>query len=101
MQLLVLDKNKKLGYDNSKWSFKDIFKKLKEEVNELEEAIEEGNKVHIAEEVLDIIQISIAALFKLFMNGVNIGNAISIHNKKLEARGWKPRAVIKINVNRR
>ncbi|KZL94348.1 MazG nucleotide pyrophosphohydrolase domain-containing protein [Clostridium magnum] len=101
MKLMVLDKNKKLGCDNSKWSFKDVFKKLKEEVNELGEAIEEGDKDHIAEEVLDVVQVCIAILFKLFMNGINIEDAVHKHNKKLTDRFWKPKAVIKITVNRK
>lgn len=32
MKLMVLDKNKKLGYDNSKWSFRDVFKNSKKKL---------------------------------------------------------------------
>lgn len=98
---MVLDKNKKLGYDNSKCSFKYLRKKLREEVNELGEAIEEEDNTNIAAEVLDVVQVCIAILFKLFMSGVNIQDAVDKHNKKLLNRDWKPRAVIKINVNRK
>lgn len=33
--------------------------------------------------------------------GVNIQTAIERHNKKLIDRYWKPRVVIKININRK
>ncbi|MFL0197366.1 MazG nucleotide pyrophosphohydrolase domain-containing protein [Clostridium sp. WILCCON 0269] len=98
---MVLDKNKKLGQDNGKSSFKHMFKKLEEEVDELKCEINEEDKVRMTEEVLDVIQVCIAILFKLFMNGINIEAAIQKHNKKLVDRYWKPRAVIKININRK
>lgn len=100
LKLMVLDKNKKLGEDNSKSSFKHIFKKLEEEVDELKCEIDKEDKVRMTEEILDVVQVCIAILFKLFMSGINIETAVQKHNKKLVNRNWKPRAIIKISINR-
>lgn len=101
MKLMVLSKNKKLGYDNSKWSLKDFLKKLKEEFGELEEAIGEGDNIHIAEEVLDVIQACVGMMYKLFKKGLDIEQLFHRHNKKLVNREWKYCAEIKIQVNKR
>lgn len=88
---MVLDKK-------DKW--KDHKKKVDEEASELIEAIEEGNVSHIAEEALDNIQVSIGILDKLYHEGVDIQGAVHMHNKKLVGRGWKHKAVVKVQVNR-
>ncbi|WP_046066102.1 MazG nucleotide pyrophosphohydrolase domain-containing protein [Clostridium scatologenes] len=95
---MILNKNEKLGCDNINSSFKDLFKKLKEEVNELEKEVEKEDKVNMAAETLDVIQMCIALLLKLFMSGINIENSVHKHNKKLTNRNWKPRAIIKISI---
>lgn len=88
---MVLDKK-------DKWkTHKD---KVDEESTELIEAIKEGNVSHIAEEALDNIQVSIGVLDKLYHEGVNIEEAIYAHNKKLVGRGWKHKAVVKVQVNK-
>lgn len=98
MKLMVLDKNK--NENNSKSSLRHTFKRLNKEVDELAQAVADGDNNHIAEEVLDVIQMCIAMLFKLFISGLDIENAIHKHNRKLMRRGWKPSAIIKVQVNR-
>ncbi|RMD05064.1 hypothetical protein D9O40_00820 [Clostridium autoethanogenum] len=88
---MVLDKK-------DKW--KEHEKKVNEESEELVEAIKEGNTTHIAEEALDNIQVSIGVLDKLYHEGMNIEEAIFTHNRKLVNRGWKHKAVVKVQVNK-
>lgn len=92
MKLMVLDKK-------DKW--KEHEKKISEESEELVEAIKEGNTEHIAEEALDNIQVSIGVLDKLYSEGVDIQDAVHMHNKKLVGRGWKHKAVVKVQVNKK
>lgn len=89
---MVLDKN-----DTWKVS-KD---KIDEESTELIEAIKEGDSQHVAEETLDTIQVCIGILDKLYQNGINIQEEVYKHNKKLVDRGWKHKAVVKAQVNRK
>lgn len=91
MKLMVLDKK-------DKW--KEHEKKVNEESEELVEAIKEGNTAHIAEEALDNIQVAVGILDKLYHEGMNIEEAIFTHNKKLVNRGWKHKAVVKVQVNK-
>lgn len=92
MKLMVLNKE-------DKWkTHKD---KVDEESTELIEAIKEGNTAHIAEEALDNIQVNIGILDKLYHDGVNIEEAVHTHNRKLVNRGWKHKAVVKVQVNKK
>ena len=75
--------------------------KLYEEFRELDNAIDEGDNIHIAEETLDVIQVAIGVLDKLHHEGIDVQQAIHRHNKKLINRGWKHKAVIKIHVNKK
>lgn len=92
MKLMVLSKE-------DKW--KEHEKKVNEESEELVEAIEEKDAAHIAEEALDNIQVNIGILDKLYHDGVNIEEAVHTHNRKLVNRGWKHKAVIKVQVNKK
>lgn len=89
---MVLDKDDRWNMHKSK---------VYEECIELADAIKEGDKDHIAEEALDNIQVAIGILDKLHQEGVDIQKAISMHNKKLNDRGWKHKRTIKIQVNKR
>ncbi|AZV56784.1 MazG nucleotide pyrophosphohydrolase domain-containing protein [Clostridium sp. AWRP] len=92
MKLMVLDKN-------DKWETH--MDKVNEESRELIEAIKEGNMSHIAEEVLDNIQVSIGILDKLYNEGLNIEEVVHIHNRKLVNRGWKHKAAVRVQVNKK
>lgn len=91
MKLMVLDKKEKWGMHKAK---------VYEESLELVEAIKEGDNAHIAEEALDVIQVTIGVLDKLHNEGMDIQQAIYRHNKKLVNRGWKEKAIVKIQVNK-
>lgn len=92
MKLMVLAK---------KDTWKKHSEKVEEEALELIEAIKEKDPVHIAEEALDNIQVSIGVLDKLCHEGVDIQQAIYRHNKKLVDRGWDHKAVVKVQVNKK
>lgn len=104
MKLIVLKKlidhsGKKI--DNSKMTWEDWRKKLLDESEELIEALHSKNKKDIMEETLDIIQICIGIIAKLFKEGIIIEQGIYRHNKKLCERGCEASAVIRFNVNKR
>lgn len=85
----------------SKLSWGDWSKKLKEEVDELIIALHSDSKKDIMEEVLDVIQVCIGILAKLFKDGVVVEQGIHRHNKKLVDRGCEAGAEIKFSVNRK
>lgn len=87
--------------DLSKLTWDDWKKKLNEEVDELVIALHSGNKKDIMEEVLDVVQVCIGILAKLFREGMVIEQGIHRHNKKLSNRGCEVAAEIKFNVNRK
>ncbi len=92
MELMVLDK---------KDTWKKHSEKVEEESTELIEAIKEKDPIHVAEETLDNIQVSIGVLDKLYHEGVDIQQAINRHNKKLVDRGWNHKAIVKIQINKK
>jgi len=89
IKLYVLDKNERLNLDNSKWTFKDISRKLHEESKELREALTLTDNEHIAEKALDVIQVVIGLLDKLSNGNMDLKKEIEIHNSKLKGRGWE------------
>ena len=74
MKLMILDKNERWSLHKSK---------VYEECLELVEAINSDDRVCIAEEAFDIIQVALGILDKLQHEGVDIQQAIHTHNKKL------------------
>lgn len=92
MQLMVIDKNDRWGMHKAK---------VYEECLELIEAINENDELHIAEEALDNIQVSIGILDKLNSEGVDIQKVIDRHNRKLIGRGWEPKTTIKVQLIKR
>lgn len=68
--------------------------KLLEEAIELDRAIMAEDKVNMAEEAFDTIQVCIGILDKLSQEGINIQQAMLKHEKKLINRGWKIKKVI-------
>lgn len=106
LELMVLGKNKKLNIDNDKVDLIEFADKLLEETVEVINAIHQyrnskGSKEHVAEEVLDAMQICVGALNKLHIEDLDIQEAVHRNNKKLIHRGWEPKAIIRIQVNRR
>lgn len=87
--------------DNTKATWDYWKKKLREEVKEFEEAVELNDKSKIMEEVLDIIQVGIGMLYKLFREGTRIEQGIHRHNKKLVDRYCEVAADIKFHINRK
>lgn len=87
--------------DTSKLTWNDWSKKLNEEVDELSIALHSKNKAAIEEEVMDVVQICIAIIVKLFKDGTIIEQIIRRHNKKLNDRGCEISAEIKFDVNRK
>jgi hypothetical protein len=52
-----------------------------------------------AGELLDIIQVAIGGLDKLYIENINIDTEIMRHNEKLKNRGWLTRGTIRMNCN--
>ncbi|MCC5425562.1 MazG nucleotide pyrophosphohydrolase domain-containing protein [Clostridium botulinum] len=71
--------------------------KLVEETKEVLEAIQEKDKEHIAEEVLDVIQVAIGMLDTL-EEGQSLKQMICKHLKKLRKRGWRSKKLIVFQV---
>lgn len=94
-KLMVLGKNIKTNEDNEKDTYEIVSKKLKEEYEELQEAIQEGDRIHIAEEAFDVIQVVIRLLVLLVKDGYRFEELNKRHNKKLVKRGWKSKSIIK------
>lgn len=99
LRRLIDSKGNKI--DNRKMTWIDWKRKFLEEVGELCKALSSGNKLDIMEEVLDVIQVSIGILAKLFIENVDILQGFYRHNKKIINRGCEACGEIKINVNRR
>lgn len=89
MQLMVLDK---------KDTWEKQADKLAEETKEVLEAVQEENKEHIAEEVLDVIQVAIGMLDTLEEEKYSLKQMICKHLKKLRKRGWKSKKMIILQV---
>lgn len=89
MQLVVLDKNDTWQKQSGK---------LLEETKEVLEAIQENDKEHVAEEVLDVIQVAIGMLDTLEEEGNSLKQMIFKHLKKLRKRGWKSKKLIILQV---
>lgn len=96
----MLDKNVISGEDNKEDTWYKIKEKLKEEADELLEAIEEGDKLHIAEETFDVIQICIRSLVLLGKEKFDLQQLNRRHNKKLVNRGWKHSKIIRVFLNK-
>ena len=94
---MILDKNLKTSESNDNDSWDKISNKLEEEYQEVQEAIREGSdKLQIAEELIDVIQVAIRGLVLLAKEGFDINKLFSRHNKKLVNRGWKEKKIINI-----
>lgn len=87
-KFMQLGKNSLTGENNEQDTWELITRDFKEESNELLEAIQEGNLIHIAEETFDVIQICIRSLVLLKKNNVNLEIENKQHNKKLIKRRW-------------
>lgn len=85
VKLIVLDK---------KDTWQKQASKLLEETKEVLDAIQEKNKEHIAEEVLDVIQVAIGMLDTLEEEGYSLNINIDKHLRKLTKRGWKTKKLI-------
>ena len=95
-KLMILDKNIITGESNQNDSWESISNKLEEEYKELQQAITEGDRHHISEEVFDLIQVAIRALVILSKEKYDISQLNRRHNKKLVNRGWKEKKIINI-----
>lgn len=100
LKLMQLGKNLINGEDNEKDTWKFVSIDLREETDELLEAIQEGNLLHIAEETFDVIQVCIRSLALLKKNNVNIELENRQHNKKLKKRKWEFIRLIKVDWNK-
>ena len=69
-----------------KLSTVDMYIKLDEEVEEVAYAILMNDKENLTEELLDVIQCCYGLAYTL---GINLGEHIEKHNKKLLSRGHK------------
>ena len=99
LRKLVNHKGEKIDNRTMTW---DKWKEtLLGEVKELCEALSSGNKKDIMEEVLDVIQVCIGMLAKLFREGMVIEQGIYRHNKKLIDRGCEACGEIRFNVSRK
>ena len=96
LRLMILDRNIKTSESNYNDSWEKISNKLEEEYLEVQEAIREADRAHIAEEIFDLLQVSIRALVLLTKEKFNIEQLNMRHNKKLVNRGWKEKKIINI-----
>ena len=64
----------------------DMYVKLDEEIKEVASAILLNNTENLAEELLDVIQCCYGIAYT---KGINLGEHIEKHNKKLLSRGHK------------
>ena len=64
----------------------DMYVKLDEEIKEVASAILLNNTENLAEELLDVIQCCYGIAYT---RGINLGEHIEKHNKKLLSRGHK------------
>ena len=97
LKLIIFDNKLKTSErtDNDSWD--KISNKLEEEYQEVQEAIRErSDKLHIAEELLDVQQVVIRGLILLVKEGFDLRQLFSRHNKKLVNRGWKEEKIINI-----
>ena len=104
LKLMVLRKlidSKGNKIDNRTMTWENWKDKVLEEAGELCRALSSGNKKDIMEEVLDVIQVCIGMLAKLFREGMVIEQGIYRHNKKLIDRGCEACGEIRFNVSRK
>ncbi|MBC2581649.1 MazG nucleotide pyrophosphohydrolase domain-containing protein [Clostridium sp. DJ247] len=92
MELMVLDKDESWNLHKAR---------VYEESLQLVKAIKEDDKAHIAEEVLDNIQVAIGIIEKLYQDGIDIQQIVHRHNKKLVNKGGKAKATIKFQINKK
>ena len=93
MQLPVLSYNSEI--DNNKMTIELFKDKLIEETNEV---IDAESTDHLAEEILDVIQVAIGMLDNLSnRKDLNVRAAVNKHLKKLNKRGWKIKRLILVN----
>ncbi|AAX53444.1 hypothetical protein [Clostridioides difficile] len=78
--------NFKLISDIPDWTIEEQLAKIDEEVTELKEAILEGDKEHIMEEILDVCQSALTATQVLKIDD-KLYEGINKHNRKLGYRG--------------
>ena len=96
LKLMILDRNIKTSENNDSDSWEKISNKLEEEYQEVQEAIREADREYIAEEIFDLLQVSIRAFVLLTKEKFNIEQLNMRHNKKLVNRGWKEKKIINI-----
>ncbi|UZQ49834.1 MazG-like family protein [Clostridium kluyveri] len=104
LKLMILRKlidKKGNKIDNRTMTWQDWKDKVLEESGELCEALSSGNKLDIMEEVLDVIQVGIGILAKLFRENFDIVQGFHRHNKKLVDRGCEACAEVNFNVSRK
>ncbi|WP_156876152.1 MazG-like family protein [Clostridium kluyveri] len=104
LKLMVLRKlidRKGNKIDNRTMSWEDWKDKVLEEAGELCEALSSGDKKKIMEEVLDVIQVGIGILAKLFRENFDIVQGFHRHNKKLVDRGCEACAEVNFNASRK
>ena len=99
LRKLIDKKGNKIDHRTMTWQ--DWKKKVLEESGELCEALSSGNKKDIMEEVLDVIQVGIGILAKLFRENFDIVQGFHRHNKKLVDRGCEACAELGADVSKR
>ena len=81
-------------FENEK-NFNQIqFKKLQEEVQELNFAIDRDDQENILEECLDVIQVIIPIILQYSKDSIN--KSFKDHISKLKSRGWKFKSFIMV-----
>jgi len=96
MKLFILDTNERLNIDKSKKTLVEVAEKLKEESKELVEALHCTDLEHIAEEALDVIQVTMNLLDRLESKDLSIEKQINLHNMKLIGRGWGLKKMLEV-----
>ncbi|MBU3102956.1 MazG nucleotide pyrophosphohydrolase domain-containing protein [Clostridium gasigenes] len=96
LKLMILKNNKITGESNEDDSWEKISEKVKEEYLELQEAIKEGDRPHIAEEAFDVQQMIIRIMALLEKENLDLEQLGKRHNRKLVKRGWTHSKIIRI-----
>ena len=111
LMMHILKNNPKEKIDNERANLKTLSKKLEEEYKEVIEAVNDYNSCkslsnlkHLVEELFDLIQVSIALLYKCHMKAQDFEEDNLIydmnikHKDKLVSRGWIFKTGIEIDV---
>lgn len=96
LKLPILDKNN--SWDQISDKLLEEFIEVRLELKKLDDGLENRivSKEETAQELLDLMQVSLGALNKLEQKGLSLEDALDTHYDKLIDRGWQIKSLIKL-----